>query len=212
MKYKESIYNLNKNAWETVVNTFSEYRTEIKVTSLFKRFSSLLKQNSEVLDLGCGTGIPFGKYIVDKGHKLNGIDFSVGMIKKAKINVPTGNFNVQSIDEISCNNFYDGIVASYSFQLLDPETFKHVISLCSTALKKNGLMYISLNEPNKRESDYAVFMGENMFFKDYSEDDLINIFKEIGMKKIGTFRSVEDSETFGKEYMIEMIFQKKTGP
>ena len=209
---KGNIGLLNKNAWEKVVDPFSDYRAEIEVTSFFKKFSILLCKKSEVLDLGCGTGIPFGKYISDSGHKLTGIDFSKGMIQKAKRNVPKGNFKIQAIDKIDNKNFYDGIVASYSLQLLDPNSFKHVISMCNTALKNDGFMYISLNEPTERKSDYVVFMGEKMFFKDYSENDLVNIFNKYGMKKIDIFRSVDYSETFGKECMIEMIFQKKTGP
>lgn len=208
----ENIDLLNKNAWEKVVEPFSKYREEIEVTSLFKRFSGQLNQNSTVLDLGCGTGIPFGKYISDRGHKLTGIDFSKNMITKAKLNVPKGKFKVQAMNDITEFDFYNGIIASYSLQLLAPVTFKNVIAQCSTALKKEGFMYVSLNEPTERKSDYAFFMGEIMFFKDYSEDDLIDIFLKQGMEKIDISRSVENSETFGKEYMIEIIFQKKTGP
>ena len=66
-----------------------------------------------------------------------------------------------------------------------------------------------LNESIIERDNYAVFMGEIIFFKDYSEEDLVTIFKEQGLKKLDISRTVEDSETFGKEYMIEMIFQKK---
>jgi hypothetical protein len=131
------------------------------------------------------------------------------MIEKAKINVPEGNFRVQSMEDIGEIEYYDGIVASYSLQLLDPDAFTSVIALCSSALKKNGIMYLSLNEPMLERDNYAIFMGEKMFFKDYSENDLIFIFSKQGIVKIDAQRSVEDSETFGKEYMIEMIFRKK---
>ena len=209
MIQKEPIHLLNKTAWENVVDSFSTYRDDIEVTSLFRDFSNLFDRRSRILDLGCGTGIPFGKYIVDKGHILTGIDFSEGMIEKAKKNVLEGNFKVKSIEDIEKLDYYDGIVASYSLQLLDPDTFIRVIALCSAALKKNGIMYVSLNEPVLKRNDYTVFMGEKMFFKDYSENDLINIFAKQGLIKTDVQRSVEDSETFGKEYMIEMIFRKQ---
>ncbi len=209
MTQKKPIHLLNKTAWENVVEPFSEYRDDIEVTSLFRDFSNMLNHRSQILDIGCGTGIPFGKYIVDIGHILTGIDFSEGMIEKAKINVPEGNFRVQSMKDIREIEYYDGIVASYSLQLLAPDTFIRVIALCSAALKKNEIMYVSLNEPVLERNDYTVFMGEKMFFKDYSENDLINIFSKQGLIKTDVQRSVEDSETFGKEYMIEMIFRKK---
>ena len=131
------------------------------------------------------------------------------MIERAKKNIPEGNFKVKSIENIEKLDYYDGIVASYSLQLLDPDTFIRVIALCSAALKNNGIMYLSLNEPVVKRSDYAIFMGAKMFFKDYSENDLINIFAKQDLIKTDVQRSVENSETFGKEYMIEMIFRKK---
>jgi SAM-dependent methyltransferase len=173
------IEQLNKEAWENVTNTFSLYRDSLNVTPFFINFMEQLPAHSSVLDLGCGTGLPFGKYIADKNHILRGVDFSENMIELAKKNVP--------------------------------EKFKEVISLCSIALKKGGLMYLSLNEPVIIRNDYTIFMGERMFFKDYSESDLVDIFLEYGLIKTDLQRSVEDSETFGKEYMIEIIFEKKTG-
>lgn len=204
------IEQLNKKAWENVTNTFSLYRDKLTVTPLFINFIKQISAHSTVLDLGCGTGLPFGKYITDNNHTLEGIDFSRSMIEKAKLNVPKGNFRVQSIDQLSTKNFYEGIVASYSLQLLAPDIIRDVVFRCSRALKQKGIMYVSLNEPVINRSDYIVFMGEKMFFKDYSEKDLINIFSEKGMEKIYVQRTVEESETFGKEYMIEIIFQKKS--
>jgi len=38
---EESLDTLNKNAWAKVVNQFSDYRKEIEVTSLFKKFRNI---------------------------------------------------------------------------------------------------------------------------------------------------------------------------
>ena len=209
MFQNKSIQLLNKTAWEKVVEPFSKYRNNMEVTSLFKYFSDTLNGRSKVLDMGCGTGIPFGKFIADKGHILTGIDFSEGMIEKAKKNVPKGNFRVELMENISKNEYYDGIVAAYSLQLLDHNIFTRVINLCSKVLKKNGIIYISLNEAMLNHNNYKVFMGERMFFKDYSVNDLVNIFSKYSLIKTKLQRSVEVSETFGTEHMLEIIFQKK---
>nr|MDA3939379.1 hypothetical protein [Spirochaetia bacterium] len=77
------IEQLNKEAWENVTNKFSLYRDKINVTPFFISFMEQLPEYSSVLDLGCGTGLPFGKYITDKNHILRGVDFSENMIELA---------------------------------------------------------------------------------------------------------------------------------
>ncbi len=181
----------------------------MKVTSLFKFFLKSIPPESEILDLGCGTGIPFGKYTADRGFKLTGIDFSEEMITMAEQNVPQGTFKVQSMEKLKGYEKYDAIFASYSLQLLSPSSFLKVTELCSKILKHDGLFYLSLNESKTKHGDYAVFMGERMFFRDYSEEELTSVFNRNRLIKLAVDRSIEDSETFGREYMLEMIFRKK---
>src|SRR5690348_12890394 len=44
------------------------------------RFLTLL-EGPEVLDLGCGSGDPIGRYIVDRGAKVTGVDASPALIE-----------------------------------------------------------------------------------------------------------------------------------
>ena len=48
------------------------------------RFVSVLPRGSSLLDIGCGGGIPVGRYLIDHGFKLTGIDFSRRSIQYAK--------------------------------------------------------------------------------------------------------------------------------
>ncbi len=178
------------------------------VSPLFQYFIKSISPASVILDLGCGTGIPYGKYAVESGFKLTGIDYSEEMIKLAGKNVPLGNFIVQSMENLKEEEEFDAIYASYSLQLLYPSAFLSVTESCTKNLKRKGLFYISLNEPKTNRGDYAVVMGEKMFFKDYSEEELTAVFKKLGMVKLAVEHSVEESETFGREYKLEIIFKK----
>ena len=53
-----------------------------------------LASPGEVLDIGCGAGVPTGLAIVEAGHHLTGIDLSPRQIDLARVNVPSGEFLV----------------------------------------------------------------------------------------------------------------------
>lgn len=51
------------------------------------RFTSLLPPNPSVLDLGCGSGVPIGRHLVDRGVSLTGVDASPELISIARKHV-----------------------------------------------------------------------------------------------------------------------------
>ena len=55
------------------------------------KFVSFLKYNSLVLDVGCGAGVK-SNYLINKGLKIVGLDFSEKMIEIAKREVPKVGF------------------------------------------------------------------------------------------------------------------------
>src|SRR5258706_10762297 len=63
------------------------------------KFISLLKQGDSVLDVGCGGGTKT-KYLIGKGLKVLGIDFSENLIEIAKREVPQGTFLVMDINNV----------------------------------------------------------------------------------------------------------------
>lgn len=48
--------------------------------------------NAAVLDLGCGTGLPIAKHIVQKGYRVVGVDQSKKMLEIARREVPEAEF------------------------------------------------------------------------------------------------------------------------
>jgi cyclopropane fatty-acyl-phospholipid synthase-like methyltransferase len=40
------------------------------------RFSTLLSQGASILDIGCGSGEPIARYLIDRGFAVDGVDVS----------------------------------------------------------------------------------------------------------------------------------------
>lgn len=73
-----------------------------------------LRAGSEVLDLGCGNGIPVTRILAER-HRVVGVDFSHTMIERARRLVPRASF-VESdmVDATFPPNHFDAIVSFFA--------------------------------------------------------------------------------------------------
>ena len=205
------IIKLNHAAWDAIVEQFANYRQGIKITPTFANYcdSSYFSPKSQFLDIGCGTGIPFTKYLIDRGFNVTGIDIAESMIRLAQKNVPEANFLILSMMEFDYENMFDGVVSSYSMQLLDPFRFEQVIEKISKALLSGGLFYLSLNEPDKEPKGEIVnYMNQKMYFREYTQEEIVNFCLKYDLHLFTFSRQIERSDIFGVEHMIEFIFKK----
>ena len=63
-----------------------------KVLGYVDKILEDLPPRAKILDLGCGTGNPIAKYIVQRGYCVTGVDQSEKMLEIAKNVVPEAKF------------------------------------------------------------------------------------------------------------------------
>ena len=150
-----------------------------------------------ILDVGSGTGIPFAKLFLEKGFKYLGVDISSQMIKIARKNVQLAKFEEISMTELNYDNVFDGVFSHYTMLLLNPEMLKDVARRIVKSLKINGFFYLSLNEPYVKNVDLyedtiCEIMGENMYSRAYKEEEILDIFTPLGLKKLQIYRETQN--------------------
>jgi SAM-dependent methyltransferase len=212
MDNKIDIISLNRKAWNNVAEKYNELNYN-SLNPLVEFFCRDLPKNASILDIGSGTGIPFAKLFVERGFDYLGIDISSKIIKIARKNVPLANFKEMSMTDLNFDKYFDGIFSSYSMLLVSPELLKEVAQRVVNSLKQKGLFYISLNEPPVKDADLDTnviceIMGETMYSRAYTENEIFDIFSPLGLKHIKTHHDILNSEEFGTEYMLVMIFKK----
>lgn len=103
------------------------------------------KENSEVLDIGFGTGILASK-LYTNGHKIDGVDFSSKMISIAQSKMPAANLAEWDISEglppSILKNTYDSIISTYTLHHFPDDEKTAFISGLIPLLKKGGKLLI----------------------------------------------------------------------
>src|SRR3989338_1085130 len=107
-------------------------------------FISFLKPGTKVLDVGCGPGHA-SKYLVQKGLKVFGFDFSEKMIEIAIREVPKSKFLVMDLNDIEkLEETFDGIYAKAVLLHVPKKEILVVMKKITSKLKPSGYFYVAV--------------------------------------------------------------------
>jgi len=141
----------NKHAEEFTASTF-----EVDMESLYQPFLVELQEGARILDVGCSPGRDTLAF-KNKGYQVDAIDYSEELVKKATqlTGIPV---RLQSFYEIDADQAYDGIWACASLLHCERTRLKEVIGKLLSALKPNGMLYMSFKYGNgDRQKDGRQF-------------------------------------------------------
>ncbi len=174
------------------------------------KFISFFKPGDMVLDIGCGAGTK-SKYLMDRGFKVTGIDFSEEMIGLAKQEVPDALFQVLDLADIrELEGTFDGIfMQAVLLHVPKTESLKKVQEI-AMKLKTNGFFYIAVKQMRedgveegvKEEDDYGC--SYQRFFSYFTRDEIKKYFTDSGLTIV-----YEDVCGLGKTKWIQVVAQKK---
>ncbi len=85
------------------------------------RFKSQLPEGGTILDLGCGSGEPLAKYLIEQGHALTGVDSSPSMVAMCQHRFPAHCWLNADMRTFDIGRTFDGILAWDSFFHLTPD-------------------------------------------------------------------------------------------
>ena len=80
-----------------------------------ERFLTLLPDDSSVLDIGCGTGVPIARHLIERGCLVTGVDASRAMITLCAQRFPEHHWSVADMRTLALDRPFNGILAWDSF-------------------------------------------------------------------------------------------------
>ncbi|MEK6734706.1 MAG: class I SAM-dependent methyltransferase, partial [Pseudomonadota bacterium] len=134
---KDKVYQ----SYDKMYNWFDEARSrELFEKPYLDLAISHLKSNAKILDIGCGMGEPIGKYFIDQGFDLTGIDGSRELINLAKSRFPDAKFMVQDMRTINLNEKFDLIIAWNSFFHLSKDDQHSMFKVFEAHINPGGVL------------------------------------------------------------------------
>ena len=133
-----------EDGYDEIAQTYHEQRARFKSHELLSRFSSLLPPGGDVLDAGCGAGIPVARFLVNVGFSLTGIDVSSSMLRLARNHVPEAHFLKMDMRWLGFEDGrFDGICAFYSLFHVPREDHLQILIEFNRLLRQDGALIFS---------------------------------------------------------------------
>jgi cyclopropane fatty-acyl-phospholipid synthase-like methyltransferase len=80
-----------------------------------RQFTRLLPPTATILDIGCGSGEPIARYLIEKGFAVTGVDASPTLISLCRERFPDRTWHVADMRHLALGTTFDGLLAWDSF-------------------------------------------------------------------------------------------------
>jgi SAM-dependent methyltransferase len=91
------------------------YGGESKYPALLAELTGRLAAGQDVLDLGCGSGLPVARALATAGHRVTGVDFSEVQVARARQHVPAATFICADITAVEFGTAsFDAVVSFFA--------------------------------------------------------------------------------------------------
>lgn len=143
-----------------------------------------------ILDIGCGSGEPIGKYLLENGSTVVGIDASPELIDIANERVPQATWIVGDMRNLRLDRKFHGIVAWNSTFHLTPDNQRQMFAIFEQhAASRTVLMFTS--GPGYGEQ-VGEFEGETLYHASLDAEEYRHLLDQHGFDVVA--HVVEDPE------------------
>ncbi len=143
---------------------------------------SRLGPGERVLDVGCGSGIPTAKMLVEAGFSVHGIDISKEMLRIAGRNAPGASFEQADVMTFSPEPAsFSGVTAFFSLLMLRKAEIPAALRNIVRALRPGGHLALSMVEG---DFDFleVPFLGQSLHVTAYPQAALEAVLGEAGIE------------------------------
>jgi SAM-dependent methyltransferase len=136
------------NGYEALAGEFAASRDPNIGAATVRAWAQTLPPGATVLDLGCGTGVPITRAILDQGLTVYGVDASPAMISAFRANFPDVPVACESVEASEFfGRTFGGIVAWGLIFLLPPASQRALIRRAAAALEPGGRFLFTAPAP-----------------------------------------------------------------
>jgi len=144
------------------------------------RFLSHVRPGGAVLDLGCGSGVPLARYMIEKGFKVTGVDSSPTLVALGRSRFPEHEWIVADMRNLALGRRFAGVLAWDSFFHLSPEDQQLMFPIFGEHTAAGGvLMYTSGTQHGEV---LGTFQGEPLYHGSLDEAEYRALLRDHGFE------------------------------
>ena len=138
-----------------------------------------LARPARVLDLGCGSGLPTARQLLDAGIEVVGTDESAVMLDLAKQQAPGGEYLHRDMRDVADLGEFDAVVAFFSLIMLPRRDIPSLLGQLHGQLRGPKLLLVAMVLGDFDELPIS-FMGVPAVATAYPPDELSHVVERAG--------------------------------
>ncbi|WP_291411035.1 class I SAM-dependent methyltransferase [Actinophytocola sp.] len=142
-----------------------------------------LERPARVLDLGCGSGLPTAKQLLDTGIEVVGTDESAVMLELAEQQAPGGSYLHRDLRDLTGLGEFDAAVAFFSLIMLSKADIPPLLRGLHAALRGPKLLQVAMVLGDFDQFQIS-FLGVPAQVCAYPPDDLRQVVTDAGFEVI----------------------------
>ncbi len=198
MDFKKTV----KEGYNAIANRYLAERTrDSEDVRLLQEFIERLPADANVLDAGCGAGIPISQRLSKHFH-VTGVDFSEAQVELAKKNVPNANFLCEDMTKLDFpENTFDGITSYYAIIHIPREDHQSLLANFHRMLKPGGFALLCLGAEDLVEDIDENYLGARMYWSHYDTKTYLKMLHDCGFSILWS-KGVEDATCEGAGHLF----------
>ena len=205
----QEINELTRVAYnQTAEKYHHHFRNEIEEKeydrNILNRFSDALPQDALICDAGCGPSGHIGKYLLNKGHKVIGIDISEKCIEIAQSYQPEIDFKLMDMANTDFEDeTFDGLIAFYSIIYTPKNQVDKIFKEFNRILKVGGKVLLVVKKGKEAgiiNNDW--YEGNPVYFTHFMEDEIKGYFEDNGIE----IDFLETRQPYDFEFNVDRIY------
>jgi SAM-dependent methyltransferase len=172
--------------YDAIALRYAEWAGQVASPSLewLRDLDSRLPDGANVLELGCGRGVPVTRHLARR-HRVTGVDISAVQIELARHHVPEASFmHADALDLDVAHGSLDAVVALYFFGHVPRQEQRELIGCISLWLREGGLLLATFGAGEPGEDVDEDWLGAPMFFASLGGDSYLPLLRECGLEPL----------------------------
>lgn len=193
-----------RSGYELAAARYAAARDPFENEPHLERFIEVLPPPARVLDVGCGSGVPVDRYLVDHGYDVTGIDIAPKQIELARAQVPEASFEVRNMLDLQAGELnVDGLVSFYAVFHTPRDSHSELLRRFASFVRPDGALLITMGAEGweGKESDWH---GVEMYWSHFDADTNRQLVYEAGLD----IESAEIDERSGEAHQVILAVRR----